>query len=170
MQGSQNGISNNPEGRPTGYRPAFNRQAKQLCLLGATDKDLADFFEVDETTINTWKKKHPAFQKAIKSGKQIADAAVAEKLYTRATGFKYTETTFEKAGSKESLEITTEGDITSNEEYVKKVVTKQMPPDTSAAIFWLKNRQKENWRDKHEVEQTNKTITVKVDGEEDADE
>ena len=48
-------------GRPSKYQPSFNARAEKLCRLGATDKDLADFFEVSEMTINNWKLKHPAF-------------------------------------------------------------------------------------------------------------
>lgn len=55
----------NPVGRPSDYNVAFNDQAYKLCLLGATDKDLADFFEVVEDTINEWKKKHPQFSVSI---------------------------------------------------------------------------------------------------------
>ena len=66
--------------RPTRYKAEFVEQAVKLCRLGATDKELADFFGVTERTINAWKVAHPGFLHALKEGKQLADAEVADKL------------------------------------------------------------------------------------------
>ncbi len=124
-------------GRPTDYKEEFNEQAHKLCLLlGATDKQLADYFEVSEKTINTWKAKHPEFLQSIKEGKEFADAKVAESLYKRALGYTHPE---EKI-------FCSEGQIVTHE------TEKHYPPDTGAAMAWLKNRQKDKWRDKQEVE------------------
>lgn len=57
-------MSDNPPGRPTDYRPEYAEHARKLCLLGATDKDLADWFEVVESTVNLWKLAHPEFSAA----------------------------------------------------------------------------------------------------------
>lgn len=54
----------------------FNEQARKLCLLGATDSELADFFGVCERTINNWKSEFPAFLQSIDAGKISADAIV----------------------------------------------------------------------------------------------
>lgn len=124
-------------GRPTDYKKEYNKQAYKLCLLGAIDKDLADFFEVEERTINNWKHDYPEFFQSIKKGKKIADANVAEKLYKRATGYEHIDTKF----------ATHEGQITDSLEYIKHYA-----PDTGAAIFWLKNRQPEIWREKQEIQ------------------
>ncbi len=78
-----------PGGRPTKYQAAYAEQARKLCLLGATDIELADFFEVHEDTIYEWKKVYKKFSEAIKKGKQLADATVASKLYHRATGYQH---------------------------------------------------------------------------------
>ena len=83
-------------GRPTDYLPEYCTQVKKLCLLGATDKEIADFFEVTETTINNWKIDHPEFFESIKAGKITADSEVAGSLFKRAMGFEYDEVTFEK--------------------------------------------------------------------------
>lgn len=72
------------QGRPTDYRAKFDEQARKLCLLGATDPEIADFFEVSLATIKNWKNAHPSFVAALKAGKMFADAEVAEKLYTKA--------------------------------------------------------------------------------------
>jgi len=120
-------------------------------LLSSTDKDLADFFEVKESTLNLWKKEFPKFMESLKKGKLQADANVASRLYQRALGYKYDEVTFEKVDNKVNLEMMTTGEIKTNDSYKKKVVIKELAPDVIAGIFWLKNRQKDNWRDKHDL-------------------
>ncbi|MEX3036440.1 terminase [Serratia fonticola] len=123
-------------GRPTAYKDEYADQARKLCLLGHTDAELAEFFEVSEQTINAWKKAQPAFLESIKKGKAFADSEVASKLFHRATGYEHPE-----------------DDIRSVEGAIVITPTiKRYPPDTAAAIFWLKNRQRDKWRDKQEVE------------------
>lgn len=127
---------NKPEvGRPSKYDPSICKKVTKLCLLGATDKDLADFFEVDEATINRWKHQYPEFCESIKKGKIEADAQVANRLFKRAVGYKAPDIHFSAY----------EGMVTQTP-YIK-----HYPPDTTAAIFWLKNRQSGNWRDKQEI-------------------
>lgn len=119
-------------GRKTDYKPSYNRQAYKLCLLGATDKDLADFFECAESTINKWKLDFPKFSESIKKGKTLADANVAESLYKRARGYSHPDVHISNY-----LGVITETKI-----------TKHYPPDTAAAFIWLKNRA--GWKDKQE--------------------
>lgn len=126
-------------GRPSKYKAEYAEQAYKLCLLGATDKDMADFFEVDEATINRWKESHTEFCESLKKGKMMADATVAQKLYHRAIGYEHPEI----------ITASHQGQITDTME-----VTKHYAPDPTAAIFWLKNRQPANWRDKQEREIT----------------
>lgn len=129
-------------GRPTDYREEYNIQAEKLCKLGATDNELADFFEVTEQTINNWKNEHPQFFESIKKGKTLADAEVAERLYQRAMGFEH---------DSEEIKVVANGNGEGSS--IERVpVRKIYPPDTVAAIFWLKNRQKEKWRDKSEID------------------
>lgn len=156
-------------GRPTKYEVKYNSQAYKLCLLGAIDRDLADFFEVSEDSIHVWKKVYPKFKAAILKGKKVADIKVAESLFKTATGFQTDEVTFEKCDNKVNLEATTTGDLKTEDGYKKKVVTKFIPPNITAIKFWLINRDKQNWRDKQEVEVTNKTIIVEAPPEEDAE-
>lgn len=127
--------------RPTKYQKAYAEQARKLCMLGYTDDQLADFFEVATATINTWKKEHPEFLESIKKGKDISDGEVADSLYQRAMGY-----------------VAPDIDIrVINDQIVKTKIQKHYPPDTAAAIFWLKNRQKKTWRDKidHGIEGAN---------------
>ena len=76
-----------PTGRPSKYKEEYNEQAYKLCLLGYTDKELADFFNIDERTINNWKETKEGFLQSLKDGKAIADANVSESLYNRAKGY-----------------------------------------------------------------------------------
>ena len=122
-----------PAGRPTDYREEFSEQAYKLCLLKATDAQLADFFEVSEQTINTWKSKHSEFLESLKKGKQVADMEVAKSLYHRATGYSHPEDKIFNAGG-EPLVVPT---------------IKHYPPDTAAALIWLKNRA--GWTDRQEM-------------------
>lgn len=125
-----------PVGRPTLYRAEYAEQARKLCRLGATDKELADFFEVDEATINRWKQAHPEFCESLKAGKQIADAEVADKLFQRATGYEHKAVKIvadAKTGAEHQVE------------YIERYA-----PDTTAIIFWLKNRRPDLWRDRIE--------------------
>lgn len=132
-------MEKNIGGRPTKYDPKFNEQAYKLCLLGATDVELADFFEVTEPTICHWKAQYPEFLISLRDGKQVADAVIASKLFHRAKGYEHVET----------ITATFQGKITDTMDVIK-----HYPPDTTAAIFWLKNRKPEVWRDKQEVEHT----------------
>lgn len=129
-----------PGGRPSAFKPEYAEQAYNYALLGAIDAQLAEFFCVAESTINLWKKKHPEFANALTRGKTMADAQVAGSLFKRATGYSHPETHLNCY----------EGEIILTE------VTKHYPPDTTACIFWLKNRQPDKWRDKVEVANTHK--------------
>lgn len=131
-------------GRPRKYEANYPEQAEKLCKLGATDADMADFFEVVESTINAWKIDYPDFSESIKRGKMLADANVADRLYQRAMGFEH---------DSEEIKV-----VDSQIERVP--IRKIYPPDTTAAIFWLKNRRASNWRDKTETELSGKVDTV----------
>lgn len=122
-------------GRPSSYRPEFAEQAEKLAKLGAIDRELAEFFEVSEQTLNAWKKEHPKFLESVKRGKEIADAEVAAKLFHRAVGYEHPDSHV----SMYQGEVTITG------------LTKHYAPDPTAAIFWLKNRQPAKWRDRVEV-------------------
>lgn len=131
-----------PAGRPTAYREEYDEQTRKLCLLGATDKEIADFFGVSEQTLNAWKSAHPTFLESIRAGKDRADAEVAEKLYHRALGYDHEAVKiFMPAGA---------------EEPIYAPYTEHYPPDTQAASLWLRNRQPAKWRDKTEHELTGK--------------
>ncbi|WP_343225927.1 helix-turn-helix domain-containing protein [Luteolibacter marinus] len=119
-------------GRPSRYREEFAEQARKLCRLGATDKELAEFFGVDVATLNRWKQRHAEFCESLKDGKCQADAEVADRLFKRATGYSHEDTKI----------------LQNNGAPVIVPTVKHYPPDTVACIFWLKNRRPDLWRDK----------------------
>lgn len=127
-------------GRPSKYDAAYAEQARKLCLLGATDEELADFFMVDVATVYRWKNEVSEFCEAIKAGKVQADAEVADKLYHRAKGYSH-----------EAVKIFMPANAS---EPVYAPYVEHYPPDTAAAFIWLKNRQGARWKDKTEVQIT----------------
>ena len=135
-----------PIGRPTKYKHEYAEQAYKLWWLGATDADMADFFNVEVSTLNNWKNEFPEFLESIKKGKMLADANVADRLYQRAMGYEAPDVDIRVV----------EGEI------IETPLTKYYPPDTPAAIFWLKNRQRSKWRDKVDNEVSG-SISVNAD-------
>lgn len=122
--------------RPSKFKDTFIAQAEKLCKLGATDIEVADFFEVDVRTIYRWKADHDGFCQALKAGKSESDDRVERSLFARATGYEHDEVDIRVVGG----------------EIVQTPIRKYYPPDTTAGIFWLKNRRPDDWRDKQEVE------------------
>ncbi len=109
--------------------------AKEIAPLGATDADLARIFDIAESTLNLWKKEHPEFSEALKAAKAEADARVVRSLFERACGYRHP-----------AVKI-----MQDKGEPVIVPYTEIYPPDTVACIFWLKNRQKDEWREKVEL-------------------
>lgn len=125
-------------GRPTDYKAEYAKQAEKLCALGATDKEIADFFEVDVRTIYRWKHDYDDFCQSLKVGKDVADERVERSLYQRATGYEQDEVKiFMPANASEP---------------VYAPFRAKIAPDVTAAIFWLKNRRKDDWRDGKEID------------------
>lgn len=134
----------NNGGRPTKYEDIYCEQVYKLCLLGATDKEIANFFGIAESTLNLWKLNYSEFSESIKKGKIQADAEVAKSLYHRACGYEHPDVHISSY----------EGKITITN------ITKYYPPDTGAAMAWLKNRTRKQeypWRDdySHDVKGIN---------------
>jgi len=123
-------MAKNKGGRPTKYKPEYASQAGKLCLLGATDAQLADFFGVSEQTITSWKKRHPEFLASLKEAKPSADEQVVQSLFKRARG----------CSVPDSDVRVIDGAI------VITPLEKHFPPETAACMAWLHNRQPEKWR------------------------
>jgi hypothetical protein len=129
-------------GRPSKYKDEFAETAKRLALLGLTDAEMANVFDVSEQTLNAWKQAHPEFLESLNEGKAIADGRIAERLFHRAMGYSH-----------DAVKIV--ADAKTKEEHVVHY-TEHYPPDTTACIFWLKNRQRGKWRDRIDQEVTGK--------------
>ena len=114
MTEKKNPDEKKKRGRKSEYQKEYADQALKLCLLGAIDKELAEFFSVSVQTLNKWKKDYPEFLESLKKGKNIADANVAYRLYNRAIGYNCKATKF----------AATEGKITDSKEYIE-----HYPPD-----------------------------------------
>lgn len=120
-----------PGGRPSKYGSLDLEKVSVVAKKGWTDAEMSSFFDVDVATWHRWKIKHIEFCDALKDWKQEADAKVERSLYERATGYSCPEDKI----------------FNNNGEPMVVKTSKHYPPDTTAAIFWLKNRDKENWRD-----------------------
>jgi len=127
------GTPDRGPGAPSKFRPEFCPQAEKLCLLGATDVELADFFSVSTRQVERWRIQYPEFSDACKTGKEALDERVEQALYHRAIGYSY-----------DTVKILADGTKVEYREFC--------PPDTAAAFIWLKNRRRDSWRDRKEVE------------------
>lgn len=134
-------IEERRRGRTSSFKPEYVQRVAQLCDLGATDDEVADILGVHRVTIWRWKLEHPDFCNAIKNGKAFSDERTERSLYHKANGYYVTE--------QQAFKVK-DGDGSERVEVVE--VQKFIPPDTTAQIFWLKNRRSAEWRDKREVE------------------
>lgn len=125
----------NPRGRPPSYKPEYAHQVRKLCLLGATDEQMAGVFGVSVQTLNSWKTDHPEFLESMLDGKDKADAEIAHSLYHRAKGYSH-----------DAVKI-----MAVDKAVVQVPFIERYPPDTAAASLWLRNRQPKLWRDKMEL-------------------
>src|ERR1044072_7968440 len=73
-------------GPASGFKPEYCKLARKFCILGATNEQLAELFEVSLSTVGAWLVQFPEFKQAVNQGRAVADADVAESLYSRATG------------------------------------------------------------------------------------
>ena len=107
---------------------------------GLTDEQIATNIGVTTTTLYDWKKKYADFSDALKKGKETSDYEVENALFKSATGYEYEE-------RKEVQEVV-DGVMRKRVEITRK----QFPPNATSAIFWLKNRKPDKWRNKQGIE------------------
>lgn len=124
------------QGRPTKYTANMAALVYWIARAGLTDALIAKELGVSERTLYNWQKAHPEFAEALRAGKEDPDDKVEAALYKRALGYEYTE---EK--------------VTAEHAVITKIerTTKQVVPDVTACIFWLKNRRPDTWKDRHDV-------------------
>lgn len=110
---------------------------------GLTDEQIAHNIGIAVSTLNNWKNSYVEFMDALKQGKEVVDRQVENALLKSALGFDFTEQM-----------VTNAGEVVDVQKYSK--------PNTTAQIFWLKNRKTKEWRDRQEIEQTNRNIEINV--------
>lgn len=134
-------------GRPSKYDTLNKAQLEQLYLAGWDDAQVSKFFGVTEATFTNWKSTHKEFFSSLKEWKKIADEKVERSLYERACGYSH-----------KAVKMFVIAGKVVTEEYIE-----HYPPSEVACIFWLKNRQPEQWRDKQEIEHSvNFTLAERV--------
>lgn len=134
-------------GRQSLYDPKYVKIAEALCAHGATDAELASAFEVASSTVQRWYSEYPEFGAAVKKAKiEVFDARVERSMAERAVGYAV-DTIEYKVVDKMLIPVP---------------VRKHYPPDVTACIFWLKNRQPKKWRDvyDHNHSSADKTLTA----------
>lgn len=110
---------------------------------GLSNEQIAHNIGITAKTLCEWQNRFSEFRNAIKKGKEVVDREVENAMLKRALGYEYDEVTQEPV---------TDKDTGVTEMRVTKRVTKQIVPDVTAQIFWLKNRKPEAFRDKRDVE------------------
>lgn len=136
-------------GRPSIFNETVKEQIYRMYEIGLTDKQVADILGVTQRTLDNWKKDKD-FLLSLKDVKSVADEMVKASLFKRATGYSHKE---------EKIFCNADGLVT------KVETVKHYAPDVTAQIFWLKNRQPEEWREKQEVEMNVQAIKITKDEE-----
>lgn len=103
---------------------------------GLIDEQIAKNMGITPSTLYEWKKNYSEISESLKKGKEVVDIQVENALLKRALGYSYKEIKEEKTVDGKRVTVT----------------TKEVVPDTTAQIFWLKNRRPERWRDKQDIE------------------
>ena len=106
---------------------------------GLTDEQIAKNMGIAPSTLYEWKKKSKEFSESLKKGKEVIDFEVENALLKRALGYEYEEETYENG-------------------ILTKKVKKHVAPDTTAQIFWLKNRKPNTWKDKVETDEDREAV------------
>lgn len=108
---------------------------------GLTDEQIAQNIGIARSTLNVWKNRFVDISDSLKRGKEIIDRQVENALLKRALGYEY-----------EEVKMVVEKDEKGNEKKRQEKVIRKVVPDTTAQIFWLKNRKPEDWRDRRETQ------------------
>ena len=114
---------------------------------GLTDEQIASNMGIGYSTLQTWKSKYQDIQDTLKRGKEVVDIQVENALLKRALGYSYDEVTLERVLDYDQ----STGQVVGSHMEITKTVKKEVQGDTTAQIFWLKNRRPEQWRDKRDV-------------------
>lgn len=120
------------------HRALILQDAYRLAKAGLTEFEIAEFFGITRVTLWRWKDHDDAFREAMELGAGPANERVEASLYHRATGYTYrSEKVFQYEG-----------------QIIRAPILEHVPPDTTAAIFWLKNRDRDKWQDVNKIDMT----------------
>lgn len=122
---------------------------------GLTDEQIAKNIGISKETFYKWKQKYTDFSDSLKKGKDIVDIQVENALLKRALGYK-----------SEEIRVEEECGVTTK----KITITKEIPPDPTSIIFWLKNRRADKWREKREVEHSTEIRPIVITGADELEE
>src|SRR6516165_135801 len=136
--GNKRARGNGGGGRKTAYSPRMAVVAHKCCERCMTDNEIADILGISLATLYRWKLDHPAFARVFKLGKAAADDRVERSLYSRAIGYDH---------------IAEKAAMTRHGQKIMRYRA-HIPPDTAAAVWYLKNRKPDRWRDAHRYEHT----------------
>jgi hypothetical protein len=143
-----------PEGRPTKYDPALHIPlAEAWASVGLTEIQIAEKLGISKSTLTNWKRDNPEFLASLKKGKELPDDLVEASLFARATGYNF-----------KAVKIFMPANAHAP---VYAPYVEHCPPDTTAQIFWLKNRRPAAWRDKQEIDanvHTDEGLTLVLNG------
>ena len=128
-------------GRPSKLNQKIADKILELAAAGKTEKQIATAVGISLATLSNWKSSHGSFLDALKDAKEIADDLVEMSLFQRAIGFRHKEIKlhYDKYDGWQS-----------------KTFDRYYPPDTTACIFWLKNRRPDEWREAQRIEHSGK--------------
>ena len=127
-------------GRKSGFRSEFIRIAFIAAKYGAIEEEIARDLGVSPRTFANWKNSFPEFLQALKTAKEASDDRVERSLYHRANGYSHPAVKFMTVSDERGTHIE------------ELHYTEYYPPDTTAAIFWLKNRRPDRWRDVQQLD------------------
>ncbi|MFL0197777.1 transposase [Clostridium sp. WILCCON 0269] len=132
---------------------------------GLTDEQIAKNLGIGKTAFYKYKRTFAEFENALKKGKEVIDFEVENALLKRALGYSYTEVIRERVlrKDKNGKVLTDIHGFPTYDMVVTKIVKKEVVPDTTAQIFWLKNRKPKEWKDKQDIEHTGSIAVKKLE-------
>lgn len=134
----------------TKYRDDFPERAFKMAHAGMIDDQIAKELGIAKDTFYRYQKIHPEFKKALSDGKQRPDDIVEAALYKNAIGYDY-----EEIKTREQI-------VSGKKRKIKEVTKKHIPGNVTAQIFWLKNRRRDRWKDKWEIDFDELNIKVNL--------
>lgn len=140
----------NGAGGPCKLTPEMIKQTYKLALLGSTEKQIADFFEISTGTIDYWKQQKPQFKEALRKGRLIADANISHALYQVGMGYSHPDNVIL---TNRITEYDDDGKpLRSYTEPLVVPTIKHYPPNPYAINKWLSCRQRGTWADVTKLE------------------